>query len=485
MTAAQINTYLSRFDKWDRYDYDGDGNFNEPDGYIDHFQSIHAGEGEETGGGAQGTNAIWSHRSQTNVAQFGVVGPPFNKFGGVRIGNSDYWVFDYTIEPENGGVGVFSHEFGHDLGLPDEYDTSGNTGGAENSTGFWTIMSSGSYGNDGTQDIGFTPDRLQRVGQAAARLARTTKSTPYGAKSEHKLGPAYYNTKQAAGSHRPASCLAEHHGPQPRHPALGLRERVVQRLGQQPGQYDDPRHHASRGLDHAEHEGVVRDRDVLGLRVRPRLDGRRYDVDERPHAPSPTRAMRTVRTSEKASTGSRARQGLRCRLGQPGLGSRHRRPVGLCRQDGEAPVPVQDRRRGRRTRVRVRRPGHHGRGRRPRPSPTTPRTAPTDVTLAGFRTTTGADKTEHASTTYIAENREYVGYDDGLRTGPLQLRVQLSTIRLLQNWAERLPYQDGMLVWYWNTRYSDNNVGDHPGSGRDPPGRCHRRLSCTSPTMDR
>ena len=58
----QINAYLAQFDKWDRYDYDGDGNFNEPDGYIDHFQAIHAGEGEETGGGAQGTDAIWSHR---------------------------------------------------------------------------------------------------------------------------------------------------------------------------------------------------------------------------------------------------------------------------------------------------------------------------------------------------------------------------------------------------------------------------------------
>lgn len=46
-TPAQINAYLSQFDRWDRYDYDGDGNFNEPDGYIDHFQSVHAGEGEE------------------------------------------------------------------------------------------------------------------------------------------------------------------------------------------------------------------------------------------------------------------------------------------------------------------------------------------------------------------------------------------------------------------------------------------------------
>ena len=54
-TAAQINDYLAQFDVWDRYDMDGDGNFNEPDGYIDHFQSVHAGEGEETGGGAQGS----------------------------------------------------------------------------------------------------------------------------------------------------------------------------------------------------------------------------------------------------------------------------------------------------------------------------------------------------------------------------------------------------------------------------------------------
>ena len=60
--VAQINAYLSQFDVWDRYDYNGDGNFNQPDRYIDHFQIIHAGEGEETGGGAQGTDAIWSHR---------------------------------------------------------------------------------------------------------------------------------------------------------------------------------------------------------------------------------------------------------------------------------------------------------------------------------------------------------------------------------------------------------------------------------------
>ena len=40
-------------------------------------------------------------------------------FGGTPVGGSSrYWVGDYTIEPENGGVGVFAHEFGHELDLP-------------------------------------------------------------------------------------------------------------------------------------------------------------------------------------------------------------------------------------------------------------------------------------------------------------------------------------------------------------------------------
>ena len=65
-SVAAANEWLAKFDVWDRYDYDGDGNFDEPDGYIDHFQSVHAGEGEETGGGAQGDDAIWSHRSYVN-----------------------------------------------------------------------------------------------------------------------------------------------------------------------------------------------------------------------------------------------------------------------------------------------------------------------------------------------------------------------------------------------------------------------------------
>ncbi len=94
------------------------------------------------------------------------------------------WVYDYTVQPENGGLGVFAHEFGHDLGLPDLYDTSGNTGGAENNTAFWTLMSSGANIGDGGPDgIGDAPtdmgawERIQ-LGWLEPQKARVRSTRP-------------------------------------------------------------------------------------------------------------------------------------------------------------------------------------------------------------------------------------------------------------------------------------------------------------------
>jgi len=44
--------------------------------------------------------------------------------------------------PENGNLGVFCHDFGHDIGLPDTYDTIYS---GEASSAFWDLMSSGSW----------------------------------------------------------------------------------------------------------------------------------------------------------------------------------------------------------------------------------------------------------------------------------------------------------------------------------------------------
>jgi immune inhibitor A len=193
-TPAQINAYLSQFDVWDRYDYDRDGNFDEPDGYIDTFQSVHAGVGNESCSPACDDWAIWSHSWYAFYGDIGDTGPAFNKYGGIQIGDSDYWVGKYTIQPENGGVGVFTHEFGHDLGLPDLYDTAGG----ENGTGFWTLMSSGSWMDDGEDTIGNKSSHMGawekfQLGWLNYEVARA------GFKSEHKLGPMEFNTKQAQG----------------------------------------------------------------------------------------------------------------------------------------------------------------------------------------------------------------------------------------------------------------------------------------------
>ncbi|UJP09332.1 immune inhibitor A [Microbacterium sp. KUDC0406] len=116
------------YDIEDQGDRDGDGNVNEPDGVIDHVVLVHAGEDKSGGGGAQGTYAIWAHSSA--VA------------GGASIPGTNLKLSNYIVQPENSGVGVFAHEYGHDLGLPDLYDTS-NAGNSD--IDFWDLMSSGSH----------------------------------------------------------------------------------------------------------------------------------------------------------------------------------------------------------------------------------------------------------------------------------------------------------------------------------------------------
>ncbi|MED3623199.1 immune inhibitor A [Neobacillus thermocopriae] len=147
---------LSQFDEFDLYDLDGDGNQYEPDGLVDHLMIIHAGTGQEAGGGALGDNAIWSHRWVLD----GVYAVPGSS------AKVDYWggkmgAYDYTIQPEDGAVGVFAHEFGHDLGLPDEYDTIYSGHGEP--IGSWSVMSGGSWNGKiaGTEPTSFSPQNKE------------------------------------------------------------------------------------------------------------------------------------------------------------------------------------------------------------------------------------------------------------------------------------------------------------------------------------
>ena len=185
-TTAQIADYLKTFDVWDRYDLDGDGNFNEPDGYIDHMQIVHAGGDEAAGDPNQGTDAIWSHRWYSAMQ----AGGP-GRLPGVNVGDNGglvssalvpdnptgVWLGDYTVQPENGGLGVFAHEYGHDLGLPDLYDTSGNTGGAENSTGVLDPDVLGrQHRRRQPRRHRRRTDRPRRLGAVPARLAQRRRA---------------------------------------------------------------------------------------------------------------------------------------------------------------------------------------------------------------------------------------------------------------------------------------------------------------------
>ena len=158
--AADTSVDLSQFDIEDRYDLDGDGDYWEADGVVDHVMLFHSSVGEEAGGGQMGEDAIWAHRSRlANV--FPIPGSTSNEpnWGGEMA------VYDYTIAPIDSAVGVISHEYGHDLGLPDEYDTEYSGRGEPVSE--WSLMSGGSGAGKlgGTEPTGFSAwakEQLQR-----------------------------------------------------------------------------------------------------------------------------------------------------------------------------------------------------------------------------------------------------------------------------------------------------------------------------------
>uniref|UniRef100_Q0I0I0 Peptidase M6, immune inhibitor A n=1 Tax=Shewanella sp. (strain MR-7) TaxID=60481 RepID=Q0I0I0_SHESR len=144
MSAAELATY----DIEDPYDLNNNGNLDEPDGIIDHVMIFHSSIGEETGGGKLGDNAIWSHRYYVDQTT-----------QGYSLPGSTKKLFGYTIQPIDAATGVCTHEFGHDLGLPDEYDTTENTNKDGSPVGAWSLMSSGSWTGaiPGTKPSGFSP----------------------------------------------------------------------------------------------------------------------------------------------------------------------------------------------------------------------------------------------------------------------------------------------------------------------------------------
>ena len=125
------------FSQYDSDGPDGIPNSGDDDGYVDAAFFVHSGPGGEGGG-----PYIWSHR----WVYRGMWGSAFVTNDSAANGGL-IRVDDYIMQPANGTtggliqIGVFSHEFGHALGLPDLYDTDYSSGGV----GDWCLMAGGSW----------------------------------------------------------------------------------------------------------------------------------------------------------------------------------------------------------------------------------------------------------------------------------------------------------------------------------------------------
>ncbi|MFG1954204.1 immune inhibitor A domain-containing protein [Micromonospora sp. NPDC048830] len=442
-TDAQIAAELQAMDKWDRYDHDGDGDFNEPDGYIDHFQIVHAGGDEADGDPHQGEDAIWSHRWYAFASDQGRTGPAGNPLGGTQIGNTGIWIGDYTIQPENGGRSVFYHEYGHDLGLPDDYNV---TSGGDNNNEHWTLMAQSRLGAKDDAGIG------ERGGDLGAWNKLQLGWLDYevvkaGQKRTLELGPQEYNSAkaQAAVVVLPQREYTFDNGA----PFEGTKQFFS-------GNDDDLNTSMSRTIDLTGKTSaavtmkgryaIEADYDYLFFEVS--TDGGQT-WNPQPGTAGGT-AFKEISAGRFALDGSSggewvdvnvplnsfAGQTVQFRL-------RYQTDGGVSEGGfyGDAITVTAD---GQTLLSDGAEAGANG------------------WALNGW-SIVEATYTRLFDNYYIAGHRSYVSYDKYLKTGP----YYFGYANTRPDYVDHYAYQEGLLISYWNLRYADNDTFVHPGEGRN------------------
>ena len=161
-------------------DYDNDG-----DGYVDGVYVVYAGYSEASGGSE---DAIWPHRWALPW--------PGENYDGVTV-------YDYSCSNElygnSGtyitGIGTVCHEFGHNCGLPDYYDTDYTGSGGEAFTlGAWDVMDGGAYNNYGCTPPFFNSFSRYIVGWQTPTLLQSPESVVLPNTAENNIS-YYYNTQ--------------------------------------------------------------------------------------------------------------------------------------------------------------------------------------------------------------------------------------------------------------------------------------------------
>ena len=435
-TAAQLRAQLATFDVWDRDDHDGDGDFNEPDGYLDHFQVVHAGADQADGDPVRGEDAIYSHSAYAFANT--TSGPDGNRRGGIQIGDTGMWVGDYTIQPENGGVSVFCREFAHDLGLPDLYDTNGGA----NNVSWWSPMAQ---------------QRVSGPGEAIG-----TRINDLDAWSKLQLGWLDYEVVVAGQTRTLDLGPHEYNSAKPQGVVVVLPDKT------RTFQYGQPfaganQWWSTRGNNLA--TTMTRPLDLTGRESATLTLKARYDIQPDfdflyTQVSADDGLTWTTLDGTAAGTAFQRDAG-----GLPGLsGSSNGAWIDMT-------VPL-DPFAGRKVLLRLlyRTDGALARtGFFADDITVTADGAPllTDGAesgangwlLDGFRTAASSE-TRAFDNFYIASNRTYEAYGQYLRTGPYNFGFPDRPA-----FVEHFPYQPGLVVSYWDTSEPDNNTSEHPGSG--------------------
>ena len=166
--------------------------FAKDKGRVPLVSIYYAGPGEHSAFEAGCENYIWAHFSETSFTSPKGVG--INSY---FVGNEI--LQDYKPD-ENGepivksqkfdGIGIFVHEFGHALGLPDFYKTRGE--GKFDTPDFWSVMDYGQYFYDGYAPIGYSAFERSSLGWIKIKEladAQYAELYPYG--QEDKGNTAY------------------------------------------------------------------------------------------------------------------------------------------------------------------------------------------------------------------------------------------------------------------------------------------------------
>jgi len=454
-SAADVKAELAQYDVADRYDFDKDGDFAEPDGYLDNVIVVHAGVDETWGGGAQGADALWAHRSWTFPDPTGQTGPAGNRIGGAPVGDSGLYVYDYVQAGENSGVGLFSHEYGHNLGLPDLYSTSGG----DNSVNFWSLMSSGSYLGKGKNSTGEYPGDLDAWSKLQLGWLNYDEAQS-ATRSSHTLGVSGYNTDQAQAVlvHLPpgktTTTLADpfEGGSQWWSETGDSMDASLARTVDLTGRT------GSASLDAAAWYDIEQDYDFLSVEAS--ADGGKTwtplhgTVDGSPIGDT------TALTPGLSGTSNAWRQlhiPLDAYLGQSVQVRFHVTSDSNTHGKGVLIDAVKVTADGSELLADGAEAGSPG------------------WAMVGFAPLKGRDAVKEHPRAYLVENRRYVGYGAFLKTGPYNFGY--SGVTGKTGVIDTYPYQQGVLVWLWDTGYGDNNTKDHPGGGLILPVDAHPKAT--------